>query len=57
MGGDPVYHRAYAEWKENSIRRMKKLIAQNYNHTSIICWADLKRNFAAGSYGRSAGKP
>ena len=25
--------------RENTIRQMKELIAQNYNHTSIICWA------------------
>ena len=25
--------------RENTIRQMKELIVQNYNHTSIICWA------------------
>lgn len=25
--------------RENTIRQMKELITQNYNHTSIICWA------------------
>ena len=39
MGGDPVYHRAYAEWKREYDPADERTIAQNYNHTSIICWA------------------
>lgn len=27
------------EGRENTIQQMKELIAQNYNHASIICWA------------------
>lgn len=39
MGGDPVYHSTYAEWKREYDPADERTDRTEYNHTSIICWA------------------